>query len=140
MKKLGLFITNIALLSAFIMLLMVGYWSLYPYRPASYIQPDKVENKVVKQGVELVLITDFCRYMPVIPVISRSFVDGIIYNVPQTVSPTADVGCYKRRVLIQVPKTLPVGIYHLHTNFKYKVNPIRDIEILNESETFQVIK
>lgn len=134
-------ISWITILSAIGLLLTVAFWLLYPYKPAEYKNlPQKVDKEVYKIGEQIKLSIDFCRYMSIVPTINRSFVDGIVYNLHGTVSPTSDLGCHLKVVSISVPQTIQPGKYHISTNFRYKVNPLREIEIITISEDFTVIK
>ena len=141
MNKYFYILSWIGILSAIGLLLLTGYWLMYPYKPVVYNNlPQKVNKQVYKVGETLELEVDFCRYSPIVPEIKRSFVDGVIYNLHSTVSPTDEVGCFVRQVGITVPQTLNPGIYHITTNFRYRVNPIRVIEIMVESEHFEVTR
>ena len=131
----------VGIASAVVLILVTGFWLIYPYKPAVYNNlPQKVDKTSYKAGDQLFLEIDFCRYSPIVPEIRRSFVNGVVYNLHSTVSPTDDIGCFIRNVGITVPSTLNPGTYHINTNFRYRVNPIREIEIIVESEHFEVTR
>jgi len=76
--------------------------------------------------------------MDVVPEISRVFVDGVIYQISTYVTTNDEQGCRVRRVQIYVPKGLPPSTYKISTTFRFRVNPIRVIEMYTDSEKFEV--
>jgi hypothetical protein len=141
MKKLFYISAWAGIISAMGLLMLVGFWLIYPYNPVTYNNlPHTVDKQEYKPGESLYLTVDFCRYSNIVPEIRRSFVDGVVYNLHSTVSPSNEIGCFVRQVGITVPTTLNPGTYYITTNFRYKVNPIRTIEIITVSQKFQVVK
>ena len=124
---------------AFLFLLTIVYWSVYPYSPATFnALPHRVDKKIVHGGDFIVLYIDVCKNMDVVPEISRVFVDGVIYQIPTYVTTNDEQGCRVRRVQIYVPKGLPPSTYKISTTFRFRVNPIRVIEMYTDSEKFEV--
>lgn len=141
MRRLLYYLSWLTLITSTLFIGLLGYWLLYPYKVIEYKNlPHKVDKSVYKPGEQIILNVDFCRYLPIVPTINRSFTDGIIYNLHGSVSPTNEVGCFERKVIINVPSTLPSGEYHITSNYRFKVNPIRTIEITTVTENFKVIK
>jgi hypothetical protein len=138
MNKIFYYISWITILSALGLMFLAGYWLLYPYKIISFKNKTyPIVNKTVKQGEFIKYIADYCKYIDVKPTISRSFVNGLIFSTPMIVT-NRDLGCKKMIVAVVVPQELPVGIYHLETNYKYKVNPLREITIKVSSDQFEV--
>ena len=127
------------LVAGFILLLI--FWSVYPYRPIQFKNlPYKVKNKVIKAGGVLEYTSDYCKYTNEIPSTIRSFVNDIIYNLPVGQATKKPIGCAKSTFILLVPKELPPSIYILKTTYTYKVNPIRNIVVTNDTEKFEVVK
>jgi len=126
---------------AFYLLLVCSYWLLYPYNPATFrVLPHKVAPSEVKRGGALIISVDVCKNMHIAPTIYRSYVDGIIYAVPTYITVDDNLGCRIRRVQIDVPNALPLGTYFINTVYKFKVNPLREIEMQTRTEKFEVIR
>lgn len=132
---------NGTILLSFILLSTIFYWLIAPYNPATFrTLPHKVEPKVVEGGTFLTIHVDVCKNMNVSPEVTRVFVDGVIYQIPTYTTVDDEVGCKVRKVQIYVPKGLPVGEYFVNTAYKFRVNPIRTIEMQTKSEKFEVIE
>ena len=125
------------ILSSFILLLMF-FWTLYPYKPIVINkEPIKVITKEVKKGDILIYELDYCKNDVNDVSISRSFVDGIIFTTP-SITVKNPIGCKVSNVSIQVPETLPEGEYYLKVSYSYQVNPIRKVSVDSTTETFTV--
>ena len=133
-------ISFIILFTAFILVCLVFYWLVYPYKVIEIKDPIfPVMNKVVKQGTILIFTSNNCKYMNIIAKTSRIFVDDLMHYVPQTTS-NVRKGCGKINISVIVPETLPSGKYHLQNIYEYKVNPIRTITIIKDTEEFLVVE
>ena len=99
-----------------------------------------MEIKTIKSGGYLIYDVEFCKYTKHIPVISKTFIDGIIYVVSEN-QPAVEkpVGCRVNKVQVYVPKALPKGEYVLKTSFRYQLNPLRYLDITTETEKFMVV-
>ena len=140
MNKLFYTVGFMGIFSAIILICLVFYWLVCPYNVAKFSPVHPVYPKTVKAGGQIVLTVDFCKYTKHIPLVSRSFVDGVIYHVPEVYAIGNDTGCYTKNISVSVPKILPTGTYHINTIYKYQVNPIRTIDIKTVSEEFEVIE
>jgi hypothetical protein len=70
---------------------------------------------------------------------TRRFVDGIIYTTP-SVESSRPSGCEENDIYVDVPSGLPVGRFSLEILYRYKVNPLRSIDVIKRTEPFAVIK
>lgn len=126
---------------AFLITLVVFFWLLYPYKPATFNHlPHKVTPRVVEGGKFLTVEVDVCKHMPIAPTITRVFVDGVIYQIPEYTTVNDVVGCGIRKVQIYIPKGLPKGEYFISTTYRFRVNPVRTIEIQTRSDKFKVVE
>jgi hypothetical protein len=122
------------------LVLLSAYWLFYPYKLLEFkdaIYP--VINKEVKRGEILYIKTDVCKFTDKVSQTSRSFVDGIVFNIAQTTT-SRSAGCVNDNVSIYVPENLPAGEYYLKNIYQYKVNPIRTITYIHNTEKFKVTK
>jgi len=127
------------IVSAMVLLLLAGFWMFYPYKTTDYNNlPQKLDKRIVYGGQFLVIRVDFCKYTEVIPTISRSFVDGIVYTIPPYTGVDTKLGCHIRNAQIYIPKGLPPGKYHITTNYRWVMNPLRTIEKINSTVDFEV--
>jgi hypothetical protein len=136
-------IAYITLLTALGLMTLLGYWYFHTYNPVEFYNlPHEIENenKIVKSGDYLIYSVDYCKHVDITPQISKSFVDGIVYVIPDTVGASFPIGCGVNRIQIYVPKALPPGVYHLKIVFKYQVNPIKSVTYNLATENFTVVR
>ncbi len=134
-------LANSVITLSFIILLICFVWLIYPYNPATFrTLPHKVTPEVVEGGKFVTIHVDVCKNMQVAPEISRVFVDGVVYQIPAYITVDDEVGCKVRKVQIYIPKGLPTGKYFVSTSYRFKVNPIRTVEMQTRSEQFEVVE
>lgn len=128
------------ILSAIGLMLLVSFWYLYPYKIITFIEAKfPIVTKEVNQGGFLKYVVNYCKYTDVRPIVSRSFVNGIVFTTPLTLT-SRQTGCNKMTVGVKVPEELPRGIYHIEMTYQYKVNPLREITLKHSSDTFEVLE
>ncbi len=128
------------LLLMFVSLTVYYYWNLKTYKPIIFNNPVfKVEEKKVVQGGYLTYTVDYCKENNLVPHVSRTFVDGLIYTIPDEPQPFLEEGCNKKEFFIYIPKALPPGNYVIKQTYTFQVNPIRTMDIYTETEKFEVI-
>jgi hypothetical protein len=122
---------------------VLAFWWFYPYEPmVQSPTPFRViypANNQVKQGEFIVYTFNYDRKTDVIPLINRQFVDGIVFNSGQDEPAVLEQGKGVAQIQVYIPKTLPPGKYHLRIIGRYRMNPIRVITIVNETEIFDVL-
>jgi hypothetical protein len=125
------------------LMILVGYWWLAPYTPIKF-NTDKqgkltVANNKVPAGGQITINMDYCKYSKDIPEVSRDFSDGIIYDIPDSPASEKPLGCVKQQGLqLEVPKSLPPGIYTIKSTYRYQVNPLRVVDVSVSTEPFTV--
>lgn len=103
---------------------VITFWLVYPYKTSEFTKVELV-TKEAKAGELLKYKVDRCKYIDQGAVISKSFIDGIIYQMPNVWSDVGK-GCEKDQVIaVEVPENLPSGEYYLNVLIVYEVNPIR---------------
>jgi len=140
-NRLYIFASWVTIVMAFLFIALCFFWLFYPYNPATFnALPHKVSPKVVEGGQFITIHVDVCKNMQIAPEISRVFVDGVIYQIPSYITVDDEIGCRTRKVQIYIPKGLPTGEYHVSTSYRFKVNPIRTVEMQTKSEKFEVVE
>lgn len=129
------------------LLFVIGYWYFIPKTPIKFNYQDersvviiKNENKEVKSGGYLIIELDFCKYTDEIPQVSTWFVDGVLYQVADTPAVQKETGCQKLDLQLYVPKALPLGELSVKRTYHYKVNPIKTVDVVIQTEKFTIIK
>jgi hypothetical protein len=116
------------------------FWSVYPYKPIEFKSGiSQVNNKIVKGGEHLSIVIDYCKPRDLGAETTVSFADGVIYNTPP-IATNFEVGCHKKTIQLYVPKAIPAGEYHVSFLFRYKTNPIRSIDVIQNTEKFTITK
>lgn len=129
----------LTLIAAGILLIIGAYWYLYPYKPVTVHYAKVLESsKTVRQGGTLLVKLRYTKPDNIAGIGTRSFVDGIIYATPPTAG-NLPAGTFTIIRAIPVPKELPPGTYHVHTNLQFEVNPIRTVNYSYDTDEFEVI-
>lgn len=138
MRKLLNIIAFITLGLSFFLVLVVGFWLLYPYNPLVITKsPMPVFPHKVRAGESIMLQVDYCKNVDLPTSVSRSFVDEIIYVAP-SITTNNPVGCHSIKANVSIPEGLPPQMYKIVQRYHYHVNPIRTVEIVSESEMFEI--
>jgi len=118
-----------------------AYWMLWPYQTVSKTpQPMHIVAgyETVRQGESVVYEYDFEKFTDVEPTIHRQFVDGLIFNSASE-STHLIRGSGHVHVAVPIPYTLPPGRYKIRVYADFKVNPVRTVEVIDETQTFEVL-
>ena len=123
------------------LMILFGFWMLYPYNPIVYNKlpyPVLNENHQVRQGQILSYSVDYCKYTDIYPTVIKRYVDGLVF---ETLAGRGVVyeGCRVQVVDNLVPLTLIPGHYRMQVLIEYKMNPVRVITYTNETEAFEVL-
>ena len=130
----------VTLITAFFLVLLGGFWLLYPYKTTEFPNepfPILNENKTVKRGTNIKFMAEFCKVTEIQPTITRIFKNSLLFYTPPMVGNSVP-GCYKREIHVYVPEELPAGKFELQTVYSYQVNPIRNIKVIHSTERFTV--
>ncbi len=129
----------VGILSAIIMVLIVGFWLVYPYKTIEFKSTPEVTSKnSYQRGTPVTYTAEYCKYTDVSPEITIQFVDGIVFTLPEHTSSPSPMGCGLKVVQIIIPETLPAGEYQILTTHRYEVNPIRNIYVRAQTNKFTV--
>jgi len=120
-----------------------GVWVLYPYQTIQLSDsPFKIVGPTtVSAGEYVTYEVSYIKYTTVIPTQYKQFVDGIVFQIsPEMSKPVIlEPGSGKARIAIRIPETLPSGVYNIHTDTYYQMNPVRTIHEESFTEKFTVI-
>ena len=133
-------LSYLSLAISFVVVALMIYWTVRTYEPITFATEPLVVNEAeVKAGNHISTNVEFCKNTDEPADLFISFVDGFIYNTPMTVSNFPE-GCNKIEYYVYVPRGIPDGTYHIKAVFRYKVNPIREVDVTVYSEEFKVTK
>lgn len=133
------YLINITILLTFFLFGYIVYSLFYPFNPLEMQEPVEVLNKKVKPG-EMVLVNfNFKKNTKIIPDVSLSLVDGVVYIIPDY-RPINPPGVVSDRIVgvMTVPMSIPCGEYLLKWVASYKYNAIRTVEVQYQSEKFYI--
>jgi len=134
-------INNISYLTIILFVGLIGllfFWSIYPYKPL-VLNNVRLNKTEVNRGEHIRILADYCKNTNKQADLFISFIDGLVYN-PQPQVIDLESGCHSTVLSVYIPKNLPTGEFLLKGVFRYKVNPIRNVEINHISEKFTIIK
>lgn len=121
------------------LIILVNYWLFYPYKVIEFKNLPFPIQSTVERGQFISYDVEFCKFIDSGAVVTRSFVDGIIYTVPDIVT-NQKKGCRTNKIEVYVSKTLSPGDYFIKGVYKYKVNPIREIFVTTTTQHFTITK
>lgn len=132
-------LTFVIFSSCGLLILLLIYWSLQPFRPVLDITNMKVNSKVVA-GEPLLLEYDYCKHQDTISgSVTRYFKDTVVIYLPNIQS-NAQKGCGHVIQQIDTPKNISPDTYTLNFEIYYKINPIVDKTYYFETPKFEVTK
>jgi hypothetical protein len=139
-EKLSIYFVYIVLTLASAALLLVAFWMFYPYKTITQEpKPFKlVGSNVTTQGGVISYEYSYCKYTDKQATVSKQFVDGLTFQ-SEDIATVLDKGCGHVHRQINIPETLPPGEYKMRIIAVYDMNPLRQIEIVNETEEFKVL-
>ena len=148
MKKAFYPIAWFTILSTMIIIIVVLYWLTAPYEVMTFYENHKntiepMEENTVQSGEYLPIRENYCKNLSYPANVSRTFIDGISYQIPMYVS-NKPVGCYGKDKdsieYVYIPKALPPGKFRIQTVYSFQVNPLRTVHFTLLSDQFTIIK
>ena len=122
-------------------MLLGAYWMLWPYQTVTKtpLPMHILEGyRTVRQGESVLYEYDYIKSIDVAPTMHRQFVDGLIFESTDTMTRLFP-GSGHVHVIIPIPTSLPPGVYHIREIAEYRVNPIRVITQISETQSFTVL-
>lgn len=119
--------------------LLLAYWSFRPYEVYEFNGPYEVLNKEVRPGEKVLVRQVYCKKMAVPVTVGISIVDGYS-ELLRIFTSNKEIGCYDGvSSTVIVPETSIPGEYKVRFTLEAKVNPIRSVVYVQETETFNVL-
>lgn len=137
-NKINYFLAKFTLFITAIFTLTILYWTIFPIKTLE-LKNVELNKSLVERGEHIIVSADYCKYINKQADLFISFIDGVVYNTPPQVINT-EKGCRNTGLSIYIPKALPVGDFKIKMVFRYKVNPIRSVEVNHLTEVFKIIK
>jgi hypothetical protein len=129
----------LTLIVAGLILVLLFYWGVYPYDPLTVNKAEIINtNSTVTQGDILAIKLNYTKRNDVPGLGVRSFVDGIVYQVPPAPG-MLPVGTHTVIREITIPESLPPGEYYLNNTVLFKMNPIRTVTEVWNTPNFKVV-
>lgn len=137
--------TMATLVTAFVMVLLVGYWLLWPYK----ILTDHDGNTIVDgagttisattvaPGDPVIIVIHACKHYDLPETTSRELIDGFVYQLP-TVQTFNPLGCRDVNIWVPIPVNTPPGVYRISTTAQFHPNPLRVVSYHWETNQFEV--
>jgi len=134
-------ILNVLLVVVAILVGTILYWQIAPYNILEAKEGNYTLDKTVyKQGEDFPIHFEICKNMEIEEDIYGTFIDGVIYSIPDN-SSNFDVGCYSTYISsVNIPDNLPAGTYVYEETVIYHVNPLRIVTYTFTTEEFEVIE
>lgn len=142
MKNIGhyllkfIFLTNIFTMA---LLILIIYWSVFPRKILEFKKDNfKILTKQVKIGGVLKYQAHTCKYVNSPATVTRSFINGVIFSTPSFES-NKKIGCCNDVISVKVPPELEAGRYYIRNTYVYRLNPVRTVTFIHQSEMFEII-
>lgn len=132
-------ITIATLATAFVLVLLGGYWLLWPYKILT--ETDKyarVSPTILKPGDPVIIAVHVCKHYDLPEFISRELIDGFVYTLP-SVQMFYPIGCRDINVWVPIPVNTPPGVYRMAITSEFRPNPLRSVYYRWETNQFEVL-
>jgi hypothetical protein len=137
MRRLPNILSFIIIVVSGIIIIVGGYWLIYPYKVID-IHEVKVLNNPVRPGEELQIFLDTTKHLPLTAKILGSIENDHAYPMADQYS-NVPMGKADWVLRVKMPESIPEGEYRFHRTYIYRVNPLRDI-IVEWSVPFNVLR
>ena len=134
-------VSKLILITVLGLYLIISYWLFWPYKPIVFQEQFQIqnENKEVYPGDILFYSFKATKNMSRQVTITKQLLNDVII----TCSPT--IGNYPKGEIdkifpVKIPLFAPPGKYKMMWSGVYKVNPIREITVTNNSNEFYVVE
>ena len=138
-KQILEFSSFIVILLALIMFAFILFSAFYPFKVSTINAPYDIDKEFYYPGDRIAYWKDACIYMPGSATVTKSFVNGLVYNMEQ-VTVFNPKGCVKELISsTTIPEELPPGTYHLRFRSEYRINAFRTILLEWNTKEFTVL-
>lgn len=139
MKQLFYYIAISTFIFGMFFSVLLAFWLVYPYKTIEVNGNGIVTTQEqYKGGDTLFYALDYCKYTDAEVHIGRSFIDTVIYSMPD-ITAKNPTGCRLQVISAAIPN-LPTGTYYLRLTYTYKVNPVRSMTTTIYSNKFEIVE
>lgn len=117
----------------------MAFWLLWPYKVVTVNQMPTFTTQKVRAGEVIKFTLDYCKHINVPALVTRQLIDRQVIFLPEMIT-NLPIGCSKGEREIQLPPMMPPSTYYLHMTTTYKVNPLRSITYVWDSNHFEVVR
>ena len=114
------------------------YWMFYPYKTLTVVNsPVPVSPAAISSGEPLTLQLELIKGTSKPGRVTANLINDVVIDFPVRwiVFPK---GPCKRNFLMEIPKYAPPGEYYIRFIVHYKMNPIRTIDVVFETQNFTI--
>lgn len=139
-RKLIYYVAWSSIIIAMSMMIYLSFLMFYPYKVVTF-NNDKfsVLTPEVKRGDMVIFKSSFCRYTDVTSIVSRQLINDFIYYYQEFTS-SLPKGCQVKVMNVKIPEYAEPGEYYIRNTYRYKINMIREIVYIKDTEKFRVVK
>lgn len=140
MRKNFNWIFSIFLVISIILIISFVIAIIYPYNLVDYnYDKYKILTPVVKRGTQVIFESEFYKHTDLSATVSRQLIDGNVYYYAEMPA-TNPQGYNKIKVTLDIPSYAEPGKYYIRSIIKYRVNFLRTITYINDTEYFEIIE
>lgn len=130
------------LILAIFVVIAITYMIAFHHNPPVVFNniPFPVDKEQYKVGETIIVTVDYCRYTSASYIRYISFIDSLVFYLPESISGGGPMGC--RILNVQsatIPEALPPGTYYLRGKNEYHVNVLAVRVVEWTSKSFEVI-
>jgi hypothetical protein len=131
---------TLGLVFSFCIVFLLVIIMLYPYKLVDYnYDKFKIITPVVKAGSEVIFESEFYKNTDLGAMVERQLINSNIYYY-SAVPANNPTGYNKRLITLVIPEYVEPGIYYVKSTIRYKVNFLREVVYVKDTEEFEVIK
>lgn len=130
----------IIILLAFFLEIYFLYYLLWPFKFLEFSTPQsKILTPVVRRGDYVKWQADFTKYTNITAKVSRQLMNTYVYYYAD------ETGSFPRGhqtaiVSVKIPDYISAGEYFIRNIYSYKINSLRTITYIQETEKFKVVE
>lgn len=115
----------------------ISYWLVWPYHVMD-VNKVKILTPIVKAGDEVEVFLDATKHASYPATVLRQLINDHAWPFPVFPS-NSPKGRTDWVLRLKIPENAPSGKnYAIHTTYVYKVNPIREVKVEWQTNTFEV--
>lgn len=125
----------------FVILVLIGYWSLVPVDileikklPVPASKPSDIQS-----GRLINLRFDYCKYSDVHGVVERTLVSERAVITLPTYKEITPKGCDQVDAPVVLPYTIATQTFYIHYKITYRINPIKTVVEEFDTEEFDIL-